>query len=61
MEIVHEDKSDIQILDGLRQKGHKTTQEIPKTYFSAATAISRVNGFVEAAYDPRRSGSYEIY
>lgn len=61
MEIVYEDKSDIQILDGLRQKGHKITEEIPKSYFSAVTAISRARGFVEVAYDPRRSGSSEIH
>lgn len=60
MEVIYEDGFDEDIVDGLREKGHNVTKDIPVIGFTAFTAISRAKGFVEAMYDPRRFGSIEI-
>lgn len=60
MEVVYEAGYDPEILDGLRQIGHKVTQDQPIMGFTAVTAISRAKGYVEAVFDPRRYGSIQI-
>lgn len=60
MEIQYEKGFNAEILDGLRKKGHILTDDVGVTGFAALSAISRSNGFVEAAFDPRRIGSIAI-
>lgn len=60
MEVVYEEGFDNEILEGLRKLGHNVTQDVPEIGFTALIAISRVKGFVEAVFDPRRYGSIAI-
>lgn len=60
MEIQYEKGFNPEILSGLRKKGHILTDDVGVTGFAAINAISRYNGFIEAAFDPRRRGSIAI-
>lgn len=60
MEVVYEEGYDPEILDGLRQIGHRVTKGVTVIGFTAVTAISRAKGYVEAVFDPRRYGSIQI-
>lgn len=60
MEVAYEHDFNDEILKGLRKIGHNTTEDIV-IGFTAVTAISRARGFVEAVFDPRRSGSIAIH
>lgn len=60
MVIQYEKGFNTEILIGLRKKGHILTSDVGVTGFAALSAISRCNGYVEAAFDPRRCGSIAI-
>ncbi|XP_055300761.1 scoloptoxin SSD14-like isoform X2 [Sitodiplosis mosellana] len=60
MEVVFEKGYNPEILEGLRQIGHNISEDKPVIGFTAVTAISRANGYVEAMVDPRRYGSIQI-
>lgn len=60
MEIKYEDGFNTEIIDGLRQKGHSTFKMVDIQSSTFVTAISRVKGYIEAAFDPRIGGGLEI-
>lgn len=60
MEISYENGFDGEILNGLRERGHKLSADKGVLGFAAITAISRANGYVEAVFDPRRYGSIAV-
>lgn len=61
MELFYEDGLDTSLINGLKEFGHKTVGDKSVTGFAALTSISRLSGHIEAATDPRRTGSIEIY
>lgn len=60
MEIKYENGFDAGILDGLRKKQHIATVDVGVAGFAAVTAISKSKGYIQATFDPRRSGSIAI-
>lgn len=53
---------DLEVLEGLKHKGHITTSSKTKGGFGSITVISRdETGFVRAMNDPRRVGSSEVF
>ena len=60
MEIVSEKGFNPEILDGLRRKQHIIRPDTGVSGFAAVTAISRINGYIEAVCDPRRFGSIAV-
>lgn len=61
MELSYEDGLDTNLVNGLKEFGHKTVCAKSVIGFAALTAISRVSGHIEATFDPRRVGSTEIH
>ena len=60
MNVVYEKGYAPEILDGLKNIGHNITEDEYVIGFTAVTAISRARGYVEAVFDPRRNGSFQI-
>lgn len=61
-ELQYESGFDEKTLKDLSEKfGHELLENKPDGGFAAVTAISVVDGKVEAAFDPRRGGSVEIF
>lgn len=62
MEIQYERGFDREIVEGLRQKGHKAVELDDNVELAAiVTAISTARGCVEAAFDPRNGGGLAIF
>lgn len=60
MQLVLEHGTDEKLVKELKMMGHKIVHNDPIDGFATVTAISRVSGFIEATFDPRRTGSIEI-
>lgn len=61
MEIKYESGFDAKIVNELRKKGHMLSEDVEVYGIGAVAAISRIRGFVEAVYDPRRLGSVAVH
>ena len=62
MYVRHEDGYDPEILKFLESKDHVTYEQPPIiSGFASVIAISRKNGYLEAAIDPRRGGKIALY
>lgn len=62
MYVRYEDGYDPKILEFLRSKEHETFEQPPIiSGFASVIAISRRNGKVEAAIDPRRGGKVSVF
>lgn len=61
MKIEYEKGFDPSIIEGFSQRRHKLVA-VRKTAigFTGMTGVSRVRGYVEAMFDPRRDGSVAI-
>ena len=61
-ELQFESNFDGEILRNLKEEfGHELLENKPDGGFAAVTGISVINGKVEAAFDPRRGGSIQIF
>lgn len=62
MILQYENGFDSQIIKDLELKyGHNISEIAPDRGFAALTGLSSIDGKVEAVYDPRRGGSFQIF